>query len=118
MMFLLQVVNKYLVSFIVIITLFLFISDPVLAVSQDNGAAIFETNCAGCHPKGGNIIRRGKNLRKRALKRNHLDTIEAIASLVTNGKNNMPAYEERLSSQEIEAVSSYVIEQAAQKWRN
>ncbi|MDJ0532328.1 MAG: c-type cytochrome [Xenococcaceae cyanobacterium MO_207.B15] len=115
---LLQIVNKYLVSFIVIITLLLFTSDPVLAVSQDNGAAIFETNCAGCHPKGGNIIRRGKNLRKRALKRNHLETIEAIASLVTNGKNNMPAYEERLSNQEIEAVSSYVLEQAAKNWRN
>ncbi len=113
-----KVVRQYLFSLIVTIIVFLFISNPVLAVSQNEGAAIFKANCAACHPKGGNIIRRGKTLKEKALKRNHLDTIEAIASLVTKGKNNMPAYEERLSNQEIEAVSSYVIQRAAQKWRN
>ncbi len=101
-----------------ILTVLMFIPHSVLAVSFDNGAAIFEANCAGCHPKGGNIIRRGKTLKQKALKRNHLDSVEAIASLVTKGKNNMPAYEERLTNQEIEAVSSYVLEQAAKNWRN
>lgn len=113
-----KVVRQYLFSLIVTIIVFLFISNPVLAVSQNEGAAIFKANCAACHPKGGNIIRRGKTLKEKALKRNHLDTIEAIASIVSKGKNNMPAYEERLSSQEIEAVSSYVIQKAAQNWRN
>ncbi|HHP7230411.1 MAG TPA: c-type cytochrome [Xenococcaceae cyanobacterium] len=91
---------------------------PVFAISQDSGAAIFQANCAGCHPQGGNIIRRGKTLKTKALKRNNLDTIEAVISLVTQGKNNMPAYEARLSEPEIEAVSYYVLEQAAQNWRN
>ncbi len=109
--------RQYLLSTILVISVFLFISHPVLA-SQDTGAAIFEANCAGCHPKGGNIIRRGKNLKARTLKRNHLDTIDNVISLVTQGKNNMPAYEERLSLGEIETVSSYVLEQAAKNWRN
>ena len=111
-----KILRQWLLCIILVISVLLFVSSPVLA-SQDSGAAIFEANCAGCHPKGGNIIRRGKNLQERALKRNHVDTIDAISSLVTKGKNNMPAYEERLSSQEIKTVSNYVLEQAAKNWR-
>ncbi len=110
--------KSYLCCMMLILAVLLFIPHPVLAASLDNGAAIFEANCAGCHPKGGNIIRRGKTLKEKALKRNHLDSVEAIASLVTKGKNNISAYEERLSNQQIEAVSSYVLEQAAKNWRN
>ncbi len=112
-----KILRQWLLSIILIISVFLFISHPALA-SQDSGVAIFEANCAGCHPKGGNIIRRGKNLKQRALKRNHVDTVENVISLVTQGKNNMPAYEERLNSQQIEIVSNYVLEQAAKNWRN
>ena len=113
---LIKTVTSYLCF--LILTVLLFIPHPVLAANLDNGAAIFKANCAGCHPKGGNIIRRGKTLKEKALKRNHLDSIDAIAYLVTNGKNNMSAYEDRLSKQEIEAVSRYVLEQAAKNWRN
>ncbi len=112
-----KILRQSVLCTILIISVFLFISHPALA-SQDSGAAIFEANCAGCHPKGGNIIRRGKNLKERALKRNHVDTVENVISLVTQGKNNMPAYEERLNSQQIETVSNYVLEQAAKNWRN
>lgn len=80
-------------------------------------AKIFQANCAGCHIKGGNIIRRGKNLRSRALSRNKLDNQQAIVNLVTNGKNNMPAYSDRLTPTEIEVVSAYVLERAAENWQ-
>jgi cytochrome c6 len=91
----------------------------VLAAHADiaNGAQVFETNCAGCHINGGNIIRRGKNLKMKALKKNDLDSIEAIASIVTNGKNNMSAYKDRLSEQQIQDVAVYVLEQAENNWR-
>ena len=84
---------------------------------QPDGAQIFELNCAGCHINGGNIIRRGKNLKQRTLERNVMDTLEAIAQLVTNGKSPMSAYGDRLTPAEIEAVSAYVLEQADQNWR-
>ena len=115
--FLKKAIQQLFCLLFIVSIVFLMSSSPILA-SQDNGAAIFEANCAGCHPRGGNIIRRGKNLQERALKRNHFDTIDAIASLVKNGKNNMPAYEERLDSQEIETVSNYVLQQAGKHWRN
>ena len=101
----------------ILIALTLFGNTSVLAADTSNAAKIFSVQCAGCHPNGGNIIRRGKNLRQRALRRNGLDSIEAIASLVANGKNNMSAFNDRLSKQEIEDVAAYVLEQAQKGWR-
>ena len=51
-----------------------------------------------------------------ALKRNGVDSLEDITSLVTNGKNIMSAYKDRLSQQQIQDVSAYVLEQAAKDW--
>jgi cytochrome c6 len=45
-----------------------------LEASQTNAPALFDVQCAGCHPNGGNIIRRGKNLKLRALKRQGMDS--------------------------------------------
>lgn len=80
------------------------------------GAALFEAQCVGCHIGGGNIIRRGKTLQLKALQKNGYDTAEAIATIVSQGKNNMSAYSDRLSPEEIAAVSAYVLEQAKAGW--
>jgi len=90
---------------------------PASANDTVNGAQIFSVHCAGCHINGSNIIRRGKNLKKQALKKYNMDSIEAIISIVANGKNNMSAYKDRLTEQEIQNVAAYVLEQAAKDWR-
>jgi cytochrome c6 len=102
---------------ILLIALTFTFSRPALAADTTNGAKIFSVECAGCHINGGNIVRRGKTLKAKALKRNGMDSLEAIVSLTTNGKNNMPAYKDRLSTQAIEDVSAYVLEQAEKDWR-
>jgi cytochrome c6 len=116
--------KKILTAFLLIVTLaFVEIatnSQIALADTATNpttAAEVFSANCAGCHINGGNIIRRGKNLKQKALKKYGMDSHEAIANLVTNGKNNMPAYKDRLSEQQIKDVSAYVLEQAEQGWR-
>jgi cytochrome c6 len=95
------------------------INKPVYAADINMGAAsqIFEANCAGCHINGGNIVRRGKNLFSKALKRNNMDSIEAIVGIVTNGKNNMSAYKDKLTTQQIQEVATYVLQQAENNWR-
>lgn len=90
---------------------------PALAADTANGAKIFSVQCAGCHVNGSNIVRRGKTLKQKALKRNGVDSLEAIASLVANGKNNMSAFKDRLSEKQIEDVAAYVLEQAEKGWR-
>lgn len=88
-----------------------------LAAELSTGERVFDLQCAGCHPNGSNIIRRGKNLKQKALKRNGVDTPEAIANLVRNGKNNMSAYKDRLTETEIAEVSAYVLHRAAANWK-
>jgi cytochrome c6 len=89
---------------------------PVLAADLANGAEVFNTNCAGCHANGGNIVRRNKTLKLKALTKFGMDSSTAIADIVANGKNNMSAYKERLSNREIEDVATYVLNQAEMGW--
>ncbi len=90
---------------------------PALAANLTSGTEIFQMHCAGCHLNGGNIVRRNKTLKLKALERNRVNTLEAIATLVAEGKNNMSAYRDRLTPAQIQIVSEYVLEQAKQEWR-
>ena len=88
-----------------------------LADGADIGQKIFNTQCAGCHINGGNIIRRGKNLKLRTLHRYGMDSVDAISEIVSNGKNNMSAYKDKLTHEEIEEVAVYVLKQAENNWK-
>ena len=115
--------KKFLTAFLLILTLaFVEIatnSQIALADTATNptAAEIFSAKCAGCHINGGNIIRRGKNLKQKALKKYGMDSIANISNLVTNGKGIMPAYKDRLSEQQIIDVSAYVLSQAETDWK-
>ncbi|MBW4524303.1 MAG: c-type cytochrome [Phormidium tanganyikae FI6-MK23] len=95
--------------------IFLFTS-PAWA-AESSPSKLFELQCAGCHANGGNIVRRGKTLKLKALEKNGYTTIDAIANLITNGKGNMSAYKERLSETEIQSVAQYVLDRANQDWK-
>ncbi len=82
-----------------------------------NGSQVFQAHCEGCHINGGNIIRRGKTLKLNALKRNGMDSLEGIAQIVTHGKNNMSAFHDRLTEQQIQDVAAYVLDQAETGWK-
>ena len=111
--------QKILAALIIALTLLvLFPANPAWAADTANGAKVFAANCAACHPGGGNIIRGWKNLKQRALSRNKMNSTEAIASMVQNGKYAMPAYKDRLSAQQIEDVAAYVLEQAENNWKS
>ncbi|MBD1824923.1 c-type cytochrome [Cyanobacteria bacterium FACHB-DQ100] len=85
--------------------------------AEPSGAKLFEVQCAGCHVNGGNIVRRGKTLKLKALEKNGYSTVDAIASIITNGKGNMSAYKDRLSETEIQTVAQYVLDRASQNWK-
>ncbi len=109
---------KYFIKFALLTSLLLIMSLQQTAFADtDDGAKIFAANCAGCHINGGNIIRRGKNLQIKALKKYNMNSVEAISHIVTYGKNNMSAYKDRLSESEIQTVATYVLNQAENNWR-
>jgi cytochrome c6 len=86
-------------------------------LSESSPAALFELHCAGCHPNGSNIIRRGKSLQPKALKRHGVDSVAAIATLITEGKGLMSAYGDRLSPDEIQTLAAYVWERSQEHWQ-
>ena len=92
------------------------LSCPALAVEPANGAKIFSDNCASCHIGGGNIIIANKTLKKQALEKYNMASMEAIVDQVHNGKNAMPAFRGRLNDEEIEDVAAYILEQAESGW--
>lgn len=89
---------------------------PAAVLSEPTGASLFSLSCAGCHAHGGNIVRRGKNLKQKTLVRNGYAEPEAIAQIITQGKGIMPAYADRLTAEEIEAIALYVHQQAESGW--
>eukprot|EP01041_Mallomonas_annulata_P011250 gene11250-23532_t len=91
----------------------------VFAKDIEAGAAVFAGNCAACHAGGNNVVQNEKTLRKDALD-SYLDgglSEASIVKQVTNGKNAMPAFGDRLDPEDIENVAAYVYDQATgAKW--
>lgn len=89
---------------------------PALAGDAAKGAKVFSANCAACHMGGNNVIMATKTLKKEALEKYGMNSLEAITTQVTKGKNAMPAFAGRLSAEQIEDVATYVLGQAEKGW--
>lgn len=91
-------------------------ASPALAGDAVSGAKIFSANCTACHLAGRNVVAAAKTLKKEALEKYNMNSIEAIVNQVTKGKGAMPAFKGRLNGQQIEDVASYVLEQSEKGW--
>ena len=81
-----------------------------------DGEALFVQHCAGCHINGGNIIRRGKNLKLATLERRGLDSVDAIARIAREGAGQMSGYGDVLGEGGDRIVATWVLEQAQNAW--
>ncbi|MCW5907875.1 MAG: cytochrome c [Chitinophagales bacterium] len=68
-----------------------------------DGANIFAKNCARCHGAQGVKDERTPNLQTIALDKS------GLIKSITNGKNRMPAFEDKLSAEEIAAVADLIV---------
>ena len=109
---------KKLVSFVMLAIALLTVSfaRPAMAGDAASGAKIFSANCVACHAGGNNVIMANKTLKKEALKTYGMDSVDAIITQVTKGKNAMPAFGGRLSAKQIEDVATYVLSKAESGW--
>lgn len=87
------------------------------ALTAPMASALFETHCAGCHVGGGNIVRRRKTLKQKALQRYGVDSVAAITELISHGKGVMSAYQDRLTTDEIDQLAQYVWQQSQNDWQ-
>ena len=92
------------------------LASPAIAGDVASGAKIFSANCAACHAGGNNVINGAKTLKKDALDKYEMNSLEAITYQVINGKNAMPAFKDRLNDTQIDDVATYVLSQAEKGW--
>lgn len=108
---------KFVISIIALVFVaILAIAPSANAANAANGAAIFSNNCAACHAGGRNVVNPAKTLSQSDLEKYSMNSIEAIKTQVTNGKAAMPAFGGRLTPEQIEDVSAYVLEKSASGW--
>ena len=74
------------------------------------------TATRGCHINGGNIIRRGKNLKLKTLERDDLATVTAIAAIAREGRGQMSGYADVLDADGDQLVAEWVLMQAQNAW--
>ncbi len=89
---------------------------PAFAGDIAHGGQVFASNCAACHIGGGNVVNGAKTLKLADLEQYEMASLEAIKTQVTNGKNAMPAFAGRLTSEDIADVATYVLDQAEKGW--
>ncbi|MFG3816757.1 cytochrome c6 PetJ [Limnothrix redekei] len=86
------------------------------AADVASGAKIFNANCAACHAGGRNVVMADKTLKKDALEKYGMNSIEAIVKQVTNGKGAMPAFKGKLTDEDIQDVASFVLSKSEAGW--
>lgn len=108
---------RYLCTFFLILNLISLSSNSVaLAANIEEGEKIFTANCAACHAGGNNVIMPNKTLKIEALEEYKMNSVAAITTQVTNGKNAMPSFQGRLNTDDIDNVANYVLAQSADGW--
>jgi len=78
-------------------------SAPTASTASVDGATVFSKHCARCHGAQGVKDSRTPNLQTIALDKDHL------VNSITNGKNKMPAWKDKLSPAEISAAADLII---------
>lgn len=107
----------YLLRFLALCNLLLLLNmKSCLAQDIEAGQQIFSQNCTACHAGGNNVISPEKTLKKEVLEQYEMNSVKAITNQVTNGKNAMPAFGERLSDDDINNVANYVLNQSEIGW--
>lgn len=80
------------------------------------GARLFENHCVGCHLNGGNVVRRGRTLKREVLERNGISGPEDVARIAAAGIGRMSGYGAALGEGGSEAVGRWVWQQALTGW--
>jgi mono/diheme cytochrome c family protein len=88
------------------------LSMPALAdAGGPDGAAIFKSKCAMCHgADGAGQTAMGRSMKLRDLRSPDVQKQDdaALGKIIAEGKDKMPAYQDKLSADEIGAVVSFI----------
>lgn len=100
----------------VVLLLALLVSSSLL--SAQDGPTLFKSKCAMCHgPDGAGKTTMGQKLNIRDLRSPEVQkqSDAELTQTITKGKNKMPAYEGKLTKEQLASVVAYVRELGKQK---
>lgn len=83
-----------------------------------NSKKLFEYHCATCHGEDGKGTKRGHELKAPNLADANWQATkkdEELLNSITNGKNKMPRWSDKLKQEEIQALAKYVRKLAPKK---
>jgi cytochrome c6 len=80
------------------------------APANSAGANTYKTACASCHGADGRGTPLGKSLQAPDLRSEQVQrqSVADLTGVITAGKNNMPPFGNRLTKDQIDAVTNYV----------
>ena len=81
------------------------------AQAQSNAEANYKAKCAGCHgPDGTGSTPAGKAMKVRDFHSPEVqkETVAELADVISNGRNKMPKYSDKLKDAEIKDLAEYV----------
>lgn len=92
--------------------LLLFISSVMIyANAADNGAALFTSKCAACHgadAQGKTAMGAKMNIRNLVSPEVQKQSDAELSQIIAKGKNKMPAYESKLSKDDIAQLTAHI----------
>lgn len=78
---------------------------------QETGETLYKSKCAMCHgPDGAGKTAMGQALKVADLRSDDVQKMEgaALEGIVSKGKNKMPAYEGKLTKEQIDKLVAYI----------
>jgi len=88
------------------------------AYDSENGTALFNGICAGCHAGGVNKVVPDKALGKEALTKYKVFDVNRIKAIIAAGQNAMPAFGQLITPEDIDDLANYVYGQAEKGWKS
>jgi cytochrome c6 len=95
-------------KFAILLAVVAVVSAPAAQAAAD-GKALYDAKCAMCHGKDGMakpMAKGSANLND--AKWQEATKVEAIETVITDGKNKMKGYKDKMSGEEIKAIAGYV----------
>jgi cytochrome c6 len=80
--------------------------------ADDKAKTAYKTNCVSCHASDGSGTPLGKSMQAADLRSEQVQSKSdaELAQVITEGKNNMPAFKNTLNPEQVQGVVKYVRE--------
>jgi cytochrome c6 len=92
--------------------LFFSLSVTMALGADDKAKTAYKTNCVSCHGSDGGGTPLGKSMQAADLRSPQVQSKSDVelAQLITEGKNNMPAFKNTLNPEQVQGVVKYIRE--------